>query len=338
MAHSGYVLDGIDPELLKAATHQPVVDYADPPAVRATLRSALKISRALRSAATSHVKVTDRLISARPGSPEIAVRLYESAWRETLAPGLVFFHGGGFTAGDLDTEDARCTAYAERTGVVVLAAEYRLAPEHAFPAAFDDCYGSLEWLSANAAELGVDPARIAVGGSSAGGALAAAVALAARDRRGPEIVFQLLLYPVFDDRMATRSMKECVATPGWNQPNSVHMWRHYLGPLYGSDAPPYAAPARASDLTGLPPAHVMTADRDPLRDEGIAYAIRLIAADVPTELHNFPGTFHGFDTAAPTAELSRRALAEQITALAQATHTEAVPQENVRSPNSEAWS
>lgn len=315
-----YDLVGIDPELVRAASLQPVVDYADPPAVRATLLRALKLSQRLRSSETDvdAVRITDRLIPAREGSPEIPVRIYEPAQRDGPSAGLVFFHGGAFVAGDLETDDMRCREYARRAGVLVLSVAYRLAPEHPFPAAFHDCCDSVRWLSAEAA-LGVDPSRIAVGGSSAGAALAAAVALAARDCAGPEIVFLLLLQPVTDDRLATGSMARHAAAPGWNRPNSVQMWRHYLAGASGDEVSPYAAPARAPDLHGLPPAYVLTAECDPLRDEGIAYAVRLIGADVTTELHNFPGAFHGFDAAAPQAGLSRRALAEQCAVLARAT-------------------
>jgi acetyl esterase/lipase len=316
-----YDLAGIDPELHRAATLQPVVDYADPESVRATLRRSFKLSRALRPAPPGDVEVSDRSIPARPGAPEIPVRIYSPQRRQDRIPALLFFHGGAFVAGDLETEDLRCREYTHRLGILVLSVDYRLAPENRFPAAFQDCWDSLLWLHASAAELGVDPRRIAVGGSSAGGALAAAVALFARDEGGPPIALQLLLYPVIDNLMGTASMAACVATPGWNQPNSVQMWRHYLDGRSGADVSPYAAPARATDLRGLPRAYVMTADRDPLRDEGIAYATRLVSADVATEVHNFPGTFHGFDAAAPLAALSLRALGEQAAVIARAVGT-----------------
>lgn len=314
MTGNGYDLDRIDAELVDVAARQPVVDYADPLMARARLARALKLSRSLRPGTTSGVKVSDRLLSIAEGSRPIACRIYEPTRREAPVPALLFFHGGAFVAGTLETEDARCREYVRRAGIVVLSVDYRLAPEHPYPAGFDDCYDSLVWLSRSAHHLGVDPARIAVGGSSAGGALAAAVALAARDRGHADIALQLLLYPVIDDRLATWSMSQFVATPGWNRPNSVHMWRHYLR-AHDGEVPPYAAPARATDLSGLPPAYVMTADRDPLRDEGIDYAVRLVAADVTTEIHNFPGAFHGFDSAAPSARLSQRAMAEQCAVL-----------------------
>jgi acetyl esterase/lipase len=316
-----YRLDGIDPELIDAARRQPVVDFAHPASVRVTFGRATRLSNLLRGArsADEGLKVSERRIPAQEERPDIQVRIYDPVHRDNPAPALVFLHGGAFTAGDLETEDPRCREIATRTGIVVVSVDYRLAPEHPFPAPFSDCYDTLLWCSNHADELGVDPERIAVGGSSAGGALAAAIALAARDLGGPAIVLQMLLYPVIDDRLATASMAAFGNTPGWNQPNSVHMWRHYLGAARAGAVSPYAAPARATDLRGLPPAYVMTVEFDPLRDEGVEYARRLIAADVPTELHVFAGAFHGFDAAAPQATLSRRSLTEQCAALARAT-------------------
>lgn len=318
-AEDTFDTDGICAELLPIALRQPKVDYARPTVARSRMARAFKLAVAFRPAVVDAVETSDRLVDVGAGHPPVPVRVYQPPRDGAPVPGLVFFHGGGFVVGGLDTEDERCREYARRLGIVVLSVDYRLAPEHPYPAAFDDCYRSVRWLSANAASLGVDPNRIAVGGTSAGGALAAAVALAARDRGDLDIAFQMLLYPVIDDRLATWSMSRCVATPGWNQPNSVHMWRHYLGDRLGGDVPAYAAPGRADDLRGLPPAYVMTIDRDPLRDEGVDYALRLVAADVPTELHNVPGAFHGFDAAHPMAALSRRSRYEQCAVLARAT-------------------
>lgn len=319
MTGQSFALDGIDPELLHAARLQPVVDYADPRRVRATLARALRLSQGLRPPPSpDDPEVIGRTIPARAGAPDIPVRIYRARRHPRPNPALVFFHGGAFTAGDLETEDLRCREIARRTGILVVSVDYRLAPEHPFPAGFDDCYDAVAWVADNAAGLGVDPDRLVVGGSSAGGALAAAVAQASRDRGGPALVFQLLLYPVMDDRMTSGSMTRFVATPGWNQPNSVHMWRHYLGAGHAAASLPYAVPGRTENLSGLPPAYVMTVEFDPLRDEGIAYARALIAAGVPTELHGFPGAFHGFDAAAPQSALARRALEEQCAVLARA--------------------
>lgn len=316
---STFDTDGICAELLPVAQRMPDVDYGNAKRVRSRLLRAFKLAVVLRPTVEDAVEISDRLLDVGPDHPQVPVRVYQPPTDGAPVPALVFFHGGGFVVGGLDTEDERCREYARRTGILVLSVDYRLAPEHPYPAGFDDCYRSVQWLAANAAELGVDPTRIMVGGTSAGGALAAAVSLAARDRGDLDIAYQMLLYPVIDDRMNTWSMARCVSTPGWNQPNSVHMWRHYLGDLFGGDdVPAYAAPGRATDLSGLPPAYVMTIDRDPLRDEAIDYALRLVAAGVPTELHNLPGTFHGFDAAHPVAAISQRARYEQCAVLARA--------------------
>jgi len=312
----------IDAELARAAACQPDLDYSDVPGARRGLARALKLARAFQTPEIGGqgLRVTDRDLPTRDGDHRLAARFYEPHQARSPSPALVFFHGGAFVAGDLETEHLRCVTLARRSGVIVMSVDYRLAPEHPFPAALHDCYDALLWLHANAPAIGVDPARLAVGGSSAGGALAAAVALMARDCHGPSLTLQLLLYPVMDDRMETPSMRAFDDTPGWNAINSVHMWRHYLGALAaGSEAvPAYAAPGRATDLAGLPPAYVLTAEFDPLRDEGIDYAGRLLQAGVPTELHQFPGAFHGFDVGVPQAGLSVLALDEQSSVLARA--------------------
>ena len=203
---------------------------------------------------------------------------------------------------------------AKETKAVVIAVDYCLAPEHPFPAAITDCYAVYLWAMAEADELGIDVSRIAVAGASAGGALAAAVALMSRDRGVRVPAFQLLLYPVTDDRMITPSMVRFVDIQGWNRRNSERMWAHYLGERIGGEVSPYAAPARACDLRGLPPAYVMTVDYDALRDEGIHYAQSLIEAGVSVELHHYPETFHGFDTVA-ASEVARCARREHYKVL-----------------------
>ncbi len=228
----------------------------------------------------------------------------------------MFFHGGAFVLGDRYTEELRCLRYAAEADCVIVSVDYRLAPEHRFPAGVDDCYAGLEWTVSHAAELGIDRSRVGVGGSSAGGALAAAVALMARDRGGPSLVVQILNYPVIDDRMQSVSMRSFDATPMWTSGATADMWQHYLGDPEGrGDVSAYAAPGRASDLSGLPPAYVLTAELDPLRDEGIEYATRLMAAGVPTELHTVAGACHGFDIIAARGALGQRAIDEQVRAL-----------------------
>jgi acetyl esterase/lipase len=198
----------------------------------------------------------------------------------------------------------------------VVSVDYRLAPEDPYPAGLEDCYAGLVWFAEHAEEYGVDPDRIAIHGISAGGGLCAGLALLARDRGGPAIAFQYLGVPEVDDRLGTASMSAYIDTPLWNQPNAVLSWAAYLGAgVPGTaDVPVYAAPARASDLSGLPAAYVSAMEFDPLRDEGIAYALALQAAGVQVELHMFPGTFHG-SSLVEHAVISQLERSEEITVL-----------------------
>jgi acetyl esterase/lipase len=201
----------------------------------------------------------------------------------------------------------------------VVSVDYRLAPETPFPGALEDVYAGLAWTAAHATDLDIDPERIAIQGTSAGGGLCAALALLARDRGGPHIAFQFLSAPEPDDRLTTRSMTEFTDTPMWSRPRAVMSWDAYLGhALVGTDnVPIYAAPARTSDLAGLPPAYVSVMHFDPLRDEGVAYALAMLAAGVSVELHLFPGTFHG-SMVIQDAAIPKREQTEAIAVLRQA--------------------
>ena len=226
---------------------------------------------------------------------EIPVRTYTPEGNSPMGV-LVYYHGGGFVLGDLESHDRVCRALANKAGCVVVSVDYRLAPEHIFPAAAEDCYSATKWVAENAASLGADPARLAVGGDSAGGNLAAAVSMMARDCGGPSIAFQLLFYPVTDCALDTPSYKE-FANDGYvlSRSDMEWFWNHYLGP--DSDAEktnPYACPLRAKNLAGLPPALVMTASHDPLRDEGERFAQRLISAGVKVTCTRYEGVTHGF--------------------------------------------
>jgi len=239
------------------------------------------------------------------------LRVYRPRGVAGELPGLLHIHGGGFCLGNAEIDHAQSVALADRLQAVVATIDYRLAPEHPFPAGLDDCYAALELL---AGLDGVDPTRIAVQGQSAGGALAAGVTLLARDRSGPAICFQVLEIPVLDDRLETPSMRRHVATPMWSRIQAETSWRLYLA---GQEADEYAAPARAEDLSGLPAAYVLTCELDPLRDEGIQYAARLLAAGVSVELHSYPGAFHGTAIAQGSA-IARRMEEERLGALARA--------------------
>lgn len=302
----------IDPELVPGIPMFPDLDLTDPAAAR---RLNEELMRAAGTPDPTGVAVTEQLVDGPAGAPGVRLRLYRPQ-RVTAPAALYNVHGGGFVLGDLESDHARLLELARELGVLIVSVEYRLAPEHPFPAGLEDCYAGLAWLAEHAAELRVDPERIAVHGISAGGGLCAALALLARDRGGPGICFQYLGVPEVDDRLTTASMRQFVDTPVWHRPNAVVSWDAYLGPGVAgtADVSPYAAPARATDLTGLPPAYVSAMHLDPLRDEGVNYALALLAAGVTVELHLFPGTFHG-SVLVGAAAVSQRELAEQVAVL-----------------------
>ena len=282
-----------DPELAEFAAGAVNPPPTDPIAARELSREYLSALGA--DADVSTLNVDDRSIPGPEGAPDVTVRVYAPRSPSSAAvPAILYIHGGGFFVGSIDTEHMGSAALARELGVVAVSVEYRLAPEHPFPAGIEDCYAALVWLHDHADELGVDTARIAVNGGSAGGGLAAGLALLTRDRGGPALCFQYLGIPELDDRLETASMRRFTDTPMWSRPAAQKSWEWYLGDAHGrDDVSPYAAPARATDLAGLPPAYVSTMEFDPLRDEGIIYALRLLEAGVQVELHSYPGTFHG---------------------------------------------
>jgi len=300
-----------DPELAPLVDLLPGGDFRDVAAARAGLDDLLGPLN--EGVDTSGVTITDHDVPTADGT--VPVRVYAPAAPDGPCPALLDIHGGGFVVGSIGMEHAFASGVARDLGVVVVTPEYRLAPEHPFPAGLEDCYAALEWTASHADDLGVDTARLAVGGQSAGGGLAAAVALLARDRGGPDLCFQFLGIPELDHRLETASMRTFVDTPMWHRPSAELSWEYYLG---GADGPvsPYASPAVADDLAGLPPAYITTMEFDPLRDEGITYALRLLEAGVSVELHSYPGTFHG-SMLVPTAAVSRRATTELRTVLRQ---------------------
>lgn len=306
-----------DPTIEEIARAFPKVDVTDVPGARkavAEFREGLEKSMGRPS--HDQIEEVERTIPGPNGAPPLPIRIYVPKDRTKAGPAFVNFHGGAFIMGDLESEHPRCLAMAAEGGAVSVGVDYRLAPEHSFPAGVEDCYAALKWVAANAKELKVDLDRIAVGGGSAGGNLSAAVALMARDRGGPKIAFQMLFYPVIDDRCETDSMKGRTDLYIWDYQNNLHMWDHYIG-RDRDEVSSYAAPARADDLSGLPPAYVMTCEHDPLRDEGILYAMKLMAAGVPVELHNYPGTVHGFDFLT-SSDISTLAVREGIEAFKRA--------------------
>jgi len=291
----------LDPELHAIVALLPDTSGAfdDIPAARAMFDEWLPTGPV---AGEEDLEITDEVVAGVP------LRIYRPRGVDGDLPGILYLHGGGFCIGSIDTEHAGAVGMATATRSVVVSVDYRLAPEYPYPAGLEDCYTGLQWL----ADLdGVDTARLAVHGQSAGGGLAAATALLARDRGGPALCFQSLGIPELDDRLETPSMVAFTDTPMWSRVQTIKSWEYYLG---GKPADQYAAPARADDLSGLPPAYVATCELDPLRDEGITYAMRLLAAGVSVELHTYPGAFHGA-MLVPTAKVVQRMHGELIGAL-----------------------
>lgn len=255
----------------------------------------------------ARVRADDHEAPGLAGDPPVPVRVYRRRHDGVQAPvaargAIVSIHGGAFVAGSHDDMRAADEALADHLDCVVVAVEYRLAPEHRYPAPADDCYAALCWVAANATELGIDPDAIIVYGGSAGGALAASVALRARDEAGPRLRAQVLMIPVIHDRLDTPSTLQMAENPGFSGHGARGMWALYLGDIDRQSTHLYAAPGRAADLAGLPPAYIRVHGRDPLRDEGIEYASRLMAAGVEVELHCMPGMFHGAPSRDPRVD------------------------------------
>ena len=257
------------------------------------------------------VEIEERVIDG-PGG-DLTLLVYARPSRD-VRPCLLWIHGGGYILGS--AQDDRARRIAEQLDVVVVSVDYRLAPEHPFPAGPEDCHAALLWTVANAESLRIDPARLAIGGASAGGGMAAGVALMNRDRGGPSLAMQLLLYPMIDNFHDTSS-GQITNHPVWNRQTSFNAWEMYLDGRPGKDASPYAAAARAEDLANLPPAYVCVGAEDLFRDEDIEYARRLFEAGVPCELSVYPGLFHGGDMFVPTARVSRRLERGVVDALGQ---------------------
>jgi acetyl esterase len=254
-------------------------------------------------------KVEDRMVPG-PGG-DIPVRVYTPA--NATGAAMVWYHGGGWVIGSVDGSDAGCRAFANASGATVVSVEYRLAPEHKYPAAADDCYAATLWVAENAASLGINPDKLAVGGDSAGGNLAAVVAQLAKAEGAPKIGFQFLVYPVTDHDYSTQSYSDNADGYLLTKESMVWFWNHYLS-HEGDGKHPKASPAKAVDLTGLPPALVLTAEFDPLRDEGEAYAARLRSAGVHVEMTRYPGQIHGFYAIAAMDD-GKKAIAQGASAL-----------------------
>jgi acetyl esterase/lipase len=280
---------------------------------------------AIRSTAFPAPEVSDAVVRTEhlvPGEPTVPVRVHRPAGLDGALPAIFTIHGGGYVIGSYVMDDALHDAWGPHLGTIGVSVEYRLAPETPYPGPLEDCYAALRWTYEHADELGVDRTRLGISGISAGGGLAAALALLARDRGEVPLAFQLLDCPMLDDHQATPSLR-ADGLYVWDATSNEFGWRSYLGDLYGSDhVPPYAAAARATDLTGLPPACIVVGSIDGFRDEDIEYAQRLNQAGVPCELHVIAGLPHAYQLA-PDAQAVRLAthckddwLARQLSRLA----------------------
>ncbi len=251
----------------------------------------------------------DRTWHDLPGTDGVTVRVHRPVDAEGVRPCMVWIHGGGLVIGTAAGDDARFDRWCQLFGIVGVAVEYRLAPETKYPGPLEDCYAALQWVHDNAATLGVDPARVGIGGASAGGGLAAGLALLARDRSELALAYQLLIYPMIDDRQTTVS--STWADPIWPPSANTYGWTAYLGAAKGGpDVPIYAAAARAVDLSHLPPAFICVGALDGFSDEDIDYAVRLRHAGVPAELHVYDGAPHGFDSLMPGSTVARRCVSD----------------------------
>jgi acetyl esterase len=309
----------LDPESqrlvdLMAAANRPAWNTLSPEAARDLY---LSLRPAAQGPRPAEAKVVDRTIPGPAG--DLAVRLYRpaSAPADARLPCLVYAHGGGWVFGNLDSHDVLCAQFALEAGIVVFAIDYRLAPEARFPGAFDDIVAGLKWVAANGASIGVDPTRLAIGGDSAGGNLAAAVAIWARDNGGPRLRLQLLAYPVTDAVGRAESYRRYEDGYGLNAATMEWFFDHYT-PDKASRGDWRISPLRATSLGGLPPALVITAGYDPLRDEGRAYAFRLHQEGTQADLVEFGGMLHGFLSSPMLLHGARRGMSLAAAALREA--------------------
>ncbi len=302
----------LDPQA-KAVLDQ-MAEAGHPPINEQSVEEARKNSAALAAMQGNPEPVAgvqDRRLQGPGGG--IPIRIYTPAGEGPL-PVLLYFHGGGWVLGDIEASDPLCRTLANETGCIVVSVDYRLAPEHPFPAAADDAYHATQWVAANAGSFGGDPARIAVSGDSAGGNLAAVVCLIARDRGEPAIKFQLLIYPATDAACDTPSYSENGADYFLTKDAMRWFWNHYLQ-NHADRTHPYASPLRASNFSGLPEALVITAEFDPLRDEGEQYGERMRDAGSPVQITRYDGMIHGFFAMYGVLDQGRAAIQQSAEAL-----------------------
>jgi len=272
--------------------------------------------------------VTSRHIPGPEGAPEVYVKIYKPKDSgSTKLPGLLWMHGGGMLFGHAEFCAYWAPCLADQAKCVAVVVDYRLAPEHPYPAGLEDCYATLVWMTQAAEELGIDVDKIAVGGESSGGNLATALCLLARDRNGPKVCFQMPLYPMLDDTNSTPSSYDITDERTWNRQINMTAWSLYLKNHQDKEVPIYAAPTRAKDLSNLPPAFTFVGDLDAFRDEAIDFFQRMMQAGVPVELHVYAGCTHGFEVFFAEKEVSKKAVSTGVYALNKALNCSVVENE-----------
>lgn len=304
-------LSRIHPELRQAARRAPSFTFSNKNLWLVRLLMPL-----MPTPRNPEVLVENVHIPGKDDRTRIRLRVYRRRSVAPPTPVLVWLHGGGYVMGRPELDEVRCTQYVRELGIIVVSVDYRCAPRHPFPAGLEDSYSALKWVQAHSQELGADPERIAVGGESAGGGLAASLVQLAHDRQEVKPVFQLLVYPMLDDRTVLRTDADDGGSVAWNQRSNRFGWESYLGKKCGAgDTPEYAVPARREGLSGLPPAWIGVGTVDLFHDEDMAYAQRLREYGVKCEIYVVPGAFHGFDRFAPRAPVVQGFRESQVSAL-----------------------
>jgi acetyl esterase/lipase len=302
----------IRPELQPSAKMNPKVDYS-----RRNIWLFNLLMRLMPPSTTlADLHVENIFIPRQDDHTKLRLRIYQPKSVEAPTPALLWMHGGGYVMGRPEQDDFSCAQFVHELGITVFSVDYHCAPKHPFPAGLDDCHSALKWIDSHALELNIDPRRIAVGGNSAGSGLAAALAQLAHDRKVIEPVFQLLVYPMLDDRTVLRTDIDDSNNVTWTHKSNRFGWESYLGQAYGAeDVPAYSVPARRTDLSGLPPAWIGVGSLDIFHDEDVAYAQRLKESGVACDLEIIPGAFHGFDVFDPQVPIVQEFRKSQMAAL-----------------------
>lgn len=312
----------VDPEIAPLLdTFPPIIlDREQLPAIRAGLAE-MNAQMAAAAPDFPNIEVSERMVPGPAGAPDVRVFVYLPKQAQKPMPALLWIHGGGYVLGSAEQDDVTVKSIVDAVGCAAVSVDYRLAPETPHPGPVEDCYAALKWLHANAGELGVDAGRLAIGGASAGGGLAACLGLLTRDRGEIALAYQLLIYPMLDDRTVTHDDPHPhVGEFIWTRDSNHFGWAALLNADPGSaDVSPYAAAARAADLAGLPPTYISVGTLDLFLEEDMEYARRLVRAAVPTELHVYPGAYHAFNLM-PDARVTQAYTRDFVNALSRALH------------------